>query len=93
MEQKKFALIVKLVSVISACLIFALSITAVVQFFQIGAANTKKKELQTKLAYATKQKYDLELAISSQKDANKAEKYAREQLGYIEDGDIIYEVE
>lgn len=93
MEQKKFALIVKIVSVAAACFVFALAITAVVQFFQIGAAKNKKAQLQSQLNYVAQEKYSLENAISAQKDVNNAKKYAREQLGYIEDGDIIYEAE
>lgn len=93
MEKKKFKLIVKLVSILSACVVFALTLVAVVQFFQISAANKKKNNLQHQIAYVTQEKYDLETAISNQKQASNAERYAREQLGYINDGDIIYEVE
>ena len=91
MEQKKFALLVKLVSIASACVIFVLTLIAIVQFFEIGSANRRKASLQIQISYASEEKYSLEQAISKQKDAKNAEKYAREQLGYIEDGDIVYE--
>lgn len=93
MEKKKFALIVKLVSVLSACVVFALTLVAVVQFFQISAANRKKSSLKNQIAYVAESKYDLETAITNQKQTNNAERYAREQLGYINDGDIVYEGE
>ena len=93
MEKKKFTRIVKLVSILSACVVFALTLVAVVQFFQISAANKKKSNIKNQLTYIAQEKYDIETAISEQKRASNAERYAREKLGYINDGDIIYEVE
>ena len=91
MEQKKFRLLVKIASVATACVVFALAIIAVVQFFEIGAANRRVGNLRQQLAYVTEEKYNLETAISDQKNAENAEKFAREQLGWIKDGEIVYE--
>ena len=93
MERRKFTIIVKLVSTLSACLIFALAIISVVQFVQIGSLSRRKEKLEAKLNYLADQKYEIQDAIASQKQVDEAERYAREQLGFIEDGDIVYEVE
>ena len=93
MEKKKFELIVKISSILSACLIFSLAIIAIAQFIKIGAVNRKKAKIQNQLNYVAEQKYDLETAIKNQQKLDNAEKYAREELGFIEDGDIIYTAE
>lgn len=93
MAPKKFKILVKTLSVLSAMVIFVLTVVAIVQFAKIGRAKKTKSELQSKLNYLTQSEANIKSAIERHKDITYAEDYAREKLGYIKDGEIIYEID
>lgn len=92
MEAKKFKLVVKLCSVLSAIAVFALVITAVVQFAQMGALARKKSKLQKELDYLSATESSIKETLAKHDSLDYTEQYAREHLGFVEDGDIIYEI-
>lgn len=92
MKKKQFESLVKFISICAAVVVFGLTLLAVVQFVKIGAAKKKKQTLENKYSALIAEEQSLKSSIERHNDLSYAEEYAREHLGYIKDGDVIYEI-
>ena len=93
MKAKKFKFIVKVCSILSAALVFTLIVVAISQFVKLGKLSRRKTNLESELEFLAASELNLRENIQKYNDINYTEQYAREHLGFISDGDIIYEIE
>ena len=93
MKANKFKFIVKVCSILSAALVFVLIVVAISQFVKLGKLSRRKTNLESELEFLAASEMNLRENIQKYNDINYTEQYAREHLGFISDGDIIYEIE
>lgn len=93
MKEKKFKMVVTLSTVVMAFTMFALLIVSITQFIRISKLTNKKETMQIQLNYLEQTETAIRNSISDYKKVDFVEDYAREWLGYIKDGDVIYEFE
>lgn len=92
MEAKKFAMVVKCCACAAAVGVFVLVVVAIAQFAKMGSLARKKARLERDLNYLNATQSSVKESILKHSDLNYNEQYAREHLGFIKDGDIIYEI-
>ena len=90
MKQQKFTKLVKLCTVAATCLLVLLLGIIIGQYVKLSKVNKQNQNLDAQIASLNNERGQLEQGIATRKSPAYIEKTARDQLGMLKDGEIIY---
>ena len=90
MKQQKFTNLVKLCTVAATCLLVVLLSVIIAQYVKLAKVNKQNQNLDAQIASLNSERGQLEQGIAKRKTPSYIEKTARDNLGMLKDGEIIY---
>ncbi len=90
MEQKKFAKMLKIITVCATCVLVVMVGIILGQYIKLGSLNKQSNNLDAELASLNSQRQNLEQGIANRLTDAYIEEQAREQLGMIKEGETLY---
>ncbi len=90
MKQQKFTKLVKLCTVAATCLLVVLLSVIIAQYVKLAKVNKQNQNLDAQIASLNNERGQLEQGIAKRKTPSYIEKTARDNLGMLKDGEIIY---
>lgn len=90
MTQQKFTRLVKLITVCATCLLFCLVCVVIGQSIKLNNLKKQEKDLDAQISALAVQQQTLNEGIDYRGKNAYLEEQARERLGMIQEGEVLY---